>query len=45
MVSVDGSVRVVSDDFSISLLNPESDAYRYKQQKYLDMVSRCSHIK
>lgn len=29
---------MISDDFSISLLNPESDLYRYKSDKYAKMV-------
>ena len=38
-ISVEGLIRVISDEFSISLLNPESEAYRFKEQKYSKMVS------
>ena len=39
LISVEGSIRVISDEFSISLLNPESEAYRFKEQKYSKMVN------
>ncbi len=38
LISVDGSIRVLSDDFSVSLLNPQSDAYRQKALKYSQKV-------
>ena len=38
LISVEGSIRVISDEFSISLLNPESEAYRFKETKYSKMV-------
>ena len=38
-LSIDGAIRVISDDFSISLLNPDSELYRYKADKYASMVS------
>ena len=37
-LSIDGAIRVISDDFSISLLNPDSELYRYKADKYATMV-------
>ena len=37
-LSIDGAIRVISDDFSISLLNPDSELYRYKADKYASMV-------
>ena len=40
LVSVDGAFRVISEEFSISLLNPESDTYRRKAQKYSQMVTQ-----
>ena len=40
LISVEGSIRVISDEFSISLLNPESEAYRFKEQKYSKMVNQ-----
>ena len=42
LVSLDGAFRVVSDDFSISLLNPVSEEYQLKADKYQDMVSSRS---
>ena len=39
LFSIDGAIRVISDDFSISLLNPESELYKYKADKYENMVS------
>lgn len=39
-LSIDGAIRVISDDFSISLLNPDSELYRYKADKYASMVSK-----
>lgn len=39
LISVDGSIRVTSDEFSISLLSPESDIYQTKAQKYSQLVS------
>ena len=42
LFSIDGAIRVISDDFSISLLNPESELYKYKADKYENMVSRDS---
>ena len=39
LVSVDGAIRVVSDEFSISLLNPSSELYKFKEDKYSKMVS------
>ena len=39
LVSVDGAIRVVSDEFSVSLLNPTSELYRSKAEKYSKMVS------
>ena len=44
LISVDGSIRVTSDEFAISLLNPESDAYRVKAQKYTQMVSETKFL-
>ena len=46
LFSIDGAIRVISDDFSISLLNPESELYKYKADKYENMVSRdsCSNL-
>ena len=38
LISFDGSIRVVSDEFSISLLNPDSAIYRYKAKKYKSLV-------
>ena len=32
---------MISDDFSISLLNPESELYKYKADKYENMVSHA----
>ena len=37
-LSIDGAMRVISDDFSISLLNPDSELYKYKADKYASMV-------
>ena len=39
VLSVDGTMRVVSDEFSINLLNPEQEAYRSKANKYNRLVS------
>ncbi len=39
LISVDGSIRVTSDEFSVSLLNPQSDAYRQKALKYSQKVA------
>jgi hypothetical protein len=44
IISVDGAIRVVSDEFSISLLNPGSDAYKNKAEKYSKMVRIFSHL-
>ena len=41
-LSIDGAMRVISDDFSISLLNPDSELYRYKADKYASMVRLLS---
>ena len=38
LISVDGSIRVTSDEFAVSLLNPKSEAYMEKAQKYSSMV-------
>ena len=38
LMSVDGTIRVLSDQFSITLLNPELEAYRLKADKYSQMV-------
>ncbi len=38
MLSVDGAIRVVSDEFSISLLNPTSELYKVKADKYSKLV-------
>ena len=42
VLSVDGTMRVVSDEFSINLLNPEQEAYRSKANKYNRLVSSWS---
>ena len=39
LYSIDGAIRVISDDFSISLLNPESELYKNTADKYSNMVS------
>ncbi len=38
LVSVDGAIRIVSDEFSVALLNPSSELYRRKDEKYSKMV-------
>jgi len=38
LVSIDGAFRVVSDDFSLSLLNPSSDTYQENSLKYKEMI-------
>ena len=38
-ISIDGAIRVLSDEFSIALLNPEQPAYREKAEKYSFMVN------
>ena len=38
LYSIDGAIRVISDDFSIALLNPDSELYQYKAEKYTKMV-------
>ena len=42
-ISIDGAIRVLSDEFSIALLNPEQPAYREKAEKYSFMVSYKTH--
>ena len=37
-ISIDGAIRVLSDEFSIALLNPEQEAYHEKAEKYSNMV-------
>ena len=37
-ISIDGAIRVLSDEFSNALLNPEQQAYREKADKYTAMV-------
>ena len=36
---------MISDDFSISLLNPESELYKYKADKYENMVSTTFYFR
>ena len=43
-VSIDGAIRVLSDEFSIELINPEQEAYRVKAKKYTDMVSYMLYV-
>ena len=38
LMSVDGTIRVLSDQFSVTLLNPELEAYRTKADKYTGLV-------
>ena len=38
-ISIDGAIRVISDEFSNALLNPEQQAYIDKAEKYSFMVS------
>ena len=38
LMSVDGTIRVLSDQFSVTLLNPELEAYRTKADKYTSLV-------
>jgi hypothetical protein len=38
LVSIDGAFRVVSEDFSLSLLNPLSETYQQDSQKYREMI-------
>jgi len=38
VVSIDGAFRVVSEDFSLSLLNPLSETYQEDSQKYREMI-------
>ena len=38
-ISIDGAFRVVSDDFSLSLLNPLSPVYRENSEKYSEMIA------
>ena len=38
LVSIDGAFRVVSEDFSLSLLNPLSETYQEDSKKYRDMI-------
>ena len=45
LFSIDGAIRVISDDFSISLLNPESELYKYKADKYENMVSTTFYFR
>jgi len=51
LLSVDGAIRVVSDDFSIALLNPSSELYKTKAEKYTNLVGKenamifFSHLK
>ena len=40
LYSIDGAIRVISDEFSISLLNPESELYQYTSDKYMNMVRK-----
>ena len=42
LISLDGSIRVTSDEFTISLLSPDSEAYRRKAQKYSRMVKKTT---
>ena len=37
-ISIDGAIRVLSDEFSIALLNPELPPYHEKAEKYSHMV-------
>ena len=37
-ISIDSAIRVLSDEFSNALLNPEQQAYREKADKYSAMV-------
>ena len=41
-ISIDGAIRVLSDEFSIALLNPELPPYHEKAEKYSHMV--CSYM-
>eukprot|EP00090_Calanus_glacialis_P004778 TRINITY_DN13582_c0_g1_i1.p1 TRINITY_DN13582_c0_g1~~TRINITY_DN13582_c0_g1_i1.p1 ORF type:complete len:1386 (+),score=289.54 TRINITY_DN13582_c0_g1_i1:332-4489(+) len=38
LVSIDGAFRVVSEDFSLSLLNPLSETYQENSGKYREMI-------
>ena len=38
LVSIDGAFRVVSEDFSLSLLNPLSETYQEDSKKYREMI-------
>ncbi|CAB4068101.1 unnamed protein product [Lepeophtheirus salmonis] len=40
VLSIDGAFRVTSDDFSISLLNPETFEYKRKASQYSSMISK-----
>ena len=40
LVSIDGAFRVVSEDFSISLLNPTSVRYKENSKKYSGIIER-----
>ena len=37
-LEIQGSMRLLSDDFTTDLLNPETDVYQEKEQKYSYMV-------
>ena len=40
LVSIDGAFRVVSEDFSLSLLNPSSLDYKEQEEKYTRILSK-----
>ena len=40
LISVDGSFRVTSEDFSLSLLDRGSDGYRRSERKYQEKVKK-----